>query len=401
MGIKKLILNIVLSICNVFIRLRPIQKNKIAFISLESKKLESDLKLIYDGLDTNKYHLVTVLTNFKKNSLWMNFLYFLNTIKQIFVINTSTLVIINDNNYVVSKFKRKGVKILQVWHAAGAIKKFGNAIPREYPISNYDFVICNGKYWIKPYSQAFGVKEEQVKAIGMPRLDHLCNKNFIEKSRTKLYRQFPELKGKKVILYAPTFRGDIYQGMRKVNINVNFIITQLGEEYAFLFKLHPLLKTEIISKDRRVYNMNQQDLHELFSITDILISDFSSIIFDFSLLNKPIYYFVPDLDQYLDERGCFVDYRQLMKGCIAENEQQLVELIRKRVPGNEKYFANILTPTAFNIIQRQAAAMLKNENYENEEHKAHLEKIVNGQMPYGYSLEMPSIKEEEEDEKQD
>lgn len=70
-------------------------------------------------------------------------------------------------------------------------------------------------------------------------------------------------------------------------------------------------------------------------------------------------------------------------------------------PGNEKYFANILTPTAFNIIQRQAAAMLKNENYENEEHKAHLEKIVGGQMPYGYSLEMPSVKEEEEDEKQD
>lgn len=70
-------------------------------------------------------------------------------------------------------------------------------------------------------------------------------------------------------------------------------------------------------------------------------------------------------------------------------------------PGNEKYFANILTPTAFNIIQRQAAAMLKNENYEDEEHKAHLEKIVGGQMPYGYSLEMPSIKEEEEDERQD
>lgn len=70
-------------------------------------------------------------------------------------------------------------------------------------------------------------------------------------------------------------------------------------------------------------------------------------------------------------------------------------------PGNEKYFANILTPTAFNIIQRQAAAMLKNENYEDEEHKAHLEKIVSGQMPYGYSLEMPSIKEEKEDEEQD
>ena len=58
-------------------------------------------------------------------------------------------------------------------------------------------------------------------------------------------------------------------------------------------------------------------------------------------------------------------------------------------PNNEKYYANILTPTAFNMIQKQAVAMLENEKYENEEHKKHLEKIANGQMPYGYSIEMP------------
>ena len=64
-------------------------------------------------------------------------------------------------------------------------------------------------------------------------------------------------------------------------------------------------------------------------------------------------------------------------------------------PGNSKYFANILTPTAFNIIQRQAKLMLDNEKYENEEHKEHLEKIVNGQMPYGFSLEVPSQENKE------
>ena len=84
---------------------------------------------------------MSVLTHFEKNILWMNFLYFLNTIKQIFVINTSALGIINDNNYVISNFKRKGVTVLQVWHAAGAIKKFGKVIKREYPIANYDYVI--------------------------------------------------------------------------------------------------------------------------------------------------------------------------------------------------------------------------------------------------------------------
>lgn len=68
-------------------------------------------------------------------------------------------------------------------------------------------------------------------------------------------------------------------------------------------------------------------------------------------------------------------------------------------PGNEKYYANILTPTAFNVIQKQAAAMLENKNYEDDAHKEHLEKIVNGQMPYGYSLEFPAAKEIKDEEK--
>lgn len=77
---------------------------------------------------------------------------------------------------------------------------------------------------------------------------------------------------------------------------------------------------------------------------------------------------------------------------------KIVDFTYMLFPGNEKYYANILTPTAFSMIQRQAAAMLENEKYENEEHKKHLEKITNGQMPYGYSLEMPSIKEENSNE---
>lgn len=68
---------------------------------------------------------------------------------------------------------------------------------------------------------------------------------------------------------------------------------------------------------------------------------------------------------------------------------KIVDFTYMLFPGNEKYYANILTPTAFNIIQKQAVAMLNNNKYENEEHKIHLEKIANGQMPYGYSIEMP------------
>ena len=66
-------------------------------------------------------------------------------------------------------------------------------------------------------------------------------------------------------------------------------------------------------------------------------------------------------------------------------------------PDNEKYYANILTPTALSVIKKQAIAMLENEKYENDEHKKHLEKIVNGQIPYGYSIEMPSIGKDKEE----
>lgn len=72
---------------------------------------------------------------------------------------------------------------------------------------------------------------------------------------------------------------------------------------------------------------------------------------------------------------------------------KIVDFTYMLFPGNERYYANILTPTAFNVIQKQAIAMLENNNYENEEHKIHLEKIANGQMPYGYSLEMPKMEE--------
>lgn len=147
MKLVKLILNAVLGLCNLLVRLLPIDNHKICFISLEDDHLTSDLKMIYDALDKNKYKLTCILISFKKKDIRSSFLYFINTLKQIFVINTSKLVIINDNNYVISSFKRKGVTVIQVWHAAGAVKKFGNVLPRKYKIANYDYVVANGKYW--------------------------------------------------------------------------------------------------------------------------------------------------------------------------------------------------------------------------------------------------------------
>lgn len=328
MGLKIFILNIVLSFFNFFVKLIPINQYKITFVSLESNVLESDMKMIYDELKQKNYKISCVLTKFNKNNLWTNFCYFLNTIKQLFLINTSKVVIINDNNFVISKFKRKGVIVIQIWHAAGAIKKFGNVIERSYPIANYDYVISNGEYWKKPYSEAFNVEENQVVPIGMPRLDCVVDINYRNQAKSKLFEKYPKLKDKKIILYAPTFRGDIYQGVSKVNIDLDKILAGLGDEYMIIYKCHPLLAHEEYKSSSKIVNMTNEVLHELFSIADCLISDFSSIMFDFSLLNKPIYAYTPDLDEYLQNRGCFVDFEVFMDGNIAKNENELIKLIK-------------------------------------------------------------------------
>lgn len=309
MGLKKIILNFILSIEMILISFLKIKKNRITFISLETDRLEHDFQLIYNQLNPN-YDIQLCLIKYNKNLLGQ-LLYFINCMKQLYLVNTSALVIINDNNYVISHFKRKDVVVLQVWHAAGALKKFGNAIDREYPIANYDYVLSTSSFWSKPYSEAFNVKEDNILNIGMPRLDELFNENYINQKREELYDKYPALKDKKIILYAPTFRGDIYKGFSHIPFDSSKLLNELPDNYCLLYKYHPLLGNIELNKHDRVYNMNHEDTHALFTITDYLISDYSSIVFDYSILEKPLLFYVPDYEEYKSDRGCFVELESL------------------------------------------------------------------------------------------
>ena len=338
--LEKFVLGIMLGFINFFVKFMKIKDNQIAFISLESQHLESDLLLIYNQIkDDPNLKIKKVLIGYDKNNLIQDFFYMLNCIKQVVVINTSKVVLIRDNNYVVSTFKRKGVQVIQVWHACGAIKKFGNVIKREYPIKNYDYIISNSDFWKKPYSEAFGVLEQNVISTGMPRVDCLCQQEYLDKTSEKMMNKYPMLKGKKIILYAPTFRGNIYKGFKTIPFHAQKIIDALGDDYYLLYKFHPLLKNIKLDEHERIINMNNEDTHELFTISHALISDFSSIIFDYSLLNKPMYFFVPDLEQYLDDLGCFVDY-QTMPGAICKNEDELITAIKDNKEYDIEKFKN-------------------------------------------------------------
>lgn len=303
----------------------PINRNQITVVSLESDELEDDMLALYEEL-RNEYTIKTVLMRFGKNNLWYSFLYMLNAMQQIWHINQSAFVIITDNNYVVSKFKREGVQVLQVWHATGAIKQFGNCIEREYLIQNYDYVLANSQYWITPYSKAFGVTEAQVVVLGMPRTDKLYDELYRKQMEWEFYEKYQECKGKRLLLYAPTFRGNIHKGIRALELDGKKIVEELDSDCILLYKRHPLLKGIPIFEHPQILEVSDEELYKLFFVSEMLISDYSSIVFDYALLGKPIVFYAPDLEEYKSSIGYFVDF-DTMPGDICKTEAEIVKII--------------------------------------------------------------------------
>ncbi len=329
MGLSKLILNIALKLINLLTFFVKRDDKRITFISLTQKELTSDFKLIHDELvKENKYDIHYNLIEFEKN-IKGDFLYFLNCLKQLVEMKKSALVILNDNNYVVSLHKPKGCKVLQIWHAPGAVKKFGNQIKRQYPIANYDAVICNSEYWKESYAQAFGVNINQVYVTGFPRMDSLLNTSLQEQNKKEFFKKYPKCKNKRLILYTPTFRGNIINGFEVDSIQFDQL--ELDEQTMILCKYHPLLQ-EIKIENEKVINVSKDDLYTLITVSDCLISDYSSVVFDYALTNKPMIGFVQDYETYKETIGFNIDFKKDFPGPICTNEKELNQILKQSLP---------------------------------------------------------------------
>ena len=327
MGLNKIILNIALAIvdfCTFFLRPVP---NRITFISLTSDHLTSDFKRISDALQRHGgYELRYNLVVFKKN-LWGDFLYFLNCLKQVVELKRSRLVILNDNNYVISRMKPQETIVLQVWHEAGAVKKFGNQIHRQYEIKNYNAIVASSSYWQSCYAQAFGVRPEQVMNVGMARIDDLLDQARMEANVAAFYERYPQTKTKRCVLYAPTFRGNIIDGFEVESLHLDQMADTLPDDVMILYKFHPLLG-DIRFQAPNAIAVNQEDLYTLMHVSDCLISDYSSVIFDYALLKKPMISFVPDLEKYKRTIGLNMEYEKDFPGAICQTEMEVVDALR-------------------------------------------------------------------------
>lgn len=320
----------ILKVLYVFACLQPVKKQRVTFITLTSERLNGDFALIskYLKRKDSTVELRYILTRFQK-SIIGDLQYFFNCLYQIFLVNSSHVVILNDNNYVISNFKRKEVKVIQIWHACGAVKRFGNDIDRQYPIQNYDYVLSGSKAWTQIYSRSFGVSEDQVLSLGIARTDVLNSGKWLAGASEKLKEKYPVVKNKYVILYVPTFRGNIIDGLCYENLKLEDILTKLPDDTVILYRMHPLLKKVSLGENQRIINVADEELNELYAVTDCLITDYSSVVFDFSIMHKKMVLYVPDLDEYKKERGLNIPLDDI-SAPVCKNQEELLDVLRDR-----------------------------------------------------------------------
>lgn len=235
-------------------------------------------------------------------------------------------------------------KLVQLWHAGVGFKSVGYArfgFSGPYPYTSchrrYDYAIVGGEALVPVYAEVFGINKEKILPYGLPRLDNFLDSNKIKETKEKLYNNYANLKEKKCILFAPTFRGT---GQKTANypfekLDLDEIYNLCKKEnYMFLIKMHPFVRKRInIPEEYREYIIDfsdYPDINELLYITDILITDYSSNIYDFSLLNRPIIFYTYDLDYYQIINKVHRPIRKYAPGKVCTTFKEVIETIENK-----------------------------------------------------------------------
>ena len=324
----------------IFCLFTKLDDKKVLFLSSSRDSLTGNFLFVYNEISKrNKYDIDMVL----KKSLKSGY-----TIKErldlIRAIATSKYIFLDDFYPMIYALKlREGTELIQLWHAMGAYKTVGYArankegAPVKHSLThkNYTGAIVSSESIRKNYAEAFGISIDKIQALGIPRTDIFFDKNYKKNILKRYYKKYPMLKNKKVILFAPTFRGN---GQKTAHYNFDWIDfnklkKEFEKEYVCIVKLHPFIKNRPdydFTNDSFYLNLtNEREINDLLFLTDLLITDYSSVIFEYSFFKKPIIFYTPDLEDYRNSRDFFYDLDKYTYGEVTKDFESLLKGIKK------------------------------------------------------------------------
>lgn len=324
---------------------KPVDPKKVVFVEIRLPEITNSLKTLHEKVEkTGKY---TIHDHFLQLSFVGRSKYDKNCLNLIKDVATAKYIFTDEASNVLACLPmRKETIYTNTWHGCGAFKKFGFStadlifgLGREeqlkYPYyGNYTNVTVSSPEVAWAYEEAMNLTEtpDVIKPIGISRTDVFFDKEYIAKAYEKVHKEMPESIGKKIIIYAPTFRGRVANGKAPDKLDVPMLMEALGDEYVLIIKHHPLVRElPVIPKECRSFAKDvtkSMAIDDLICVADICISDYSSLIFEYSLFEKPMIFFAYDKAEYDDWRGFYYNYNEMTPGPICTENEEMIDYIK-------------------------------------------------------------------------
>lgn len=242
---------------------------------------------------------------------------------------------------------RPETKVIQLWHGVGAFKHVGHSTVNnssfgrsqeqwcEYDsYRNYDAVTIasEGQRWI--FRDSMQLEDSKILPIGVARTDVFYDRKYHNDSLESLYERFPQIQEKKIILYAPTFRGAVGKGLAPDKLDIRALSEKLRDDYVLIIKHHglsgniPPIPEGL--EDSFAFDLNKHavlDIDRLLVVSDILITDYSSVAFEYAITERPIIFFAYDLEDYIEQRGLYFDFEKDAPGPLCRDTESIIDYI--------------------------------------------------------------------------
>ncbi|MEU6999396.1 CDP-glycerol glycerophosphotransferase family protein [Nonomuraea sp. NPDC046570] len=241
------------------------------------------------------------------------------------------------NSFLPAWFRaREDQVVVQAWHGTPA-KRIGNDLPhmsrdprppvyhrQAAEVRGWDVLLSQSPWATPVLRKAFGYQGEILES-GLPRNDVLSSPDR-EELAAEIRRRLGLVEGKRVVLYAPTWR-DYDRKNSAVKLDLGLARAELGADHELLVRAHPMQSMPLVpdlAHDVTTY----PDMADLLLVADVLVTDYSSSMFDFVATGRPIVFFAHDLDKYTAKRGLYLDLREQAPGPVLSTSKEVVKALR-------------------------------------------------------------------------
>ena len=343
---------VILNFLYSLLKLLP-QKKKVVIISrqaddpsLDISMLESKFKELHPEYET------VILCKKIGPGLTGKIKYCFHMLTQMYHLATSEIVILDSYCILVSLLThRKSLLVIQMWHSIGTMKKFAYSILDKPEGSsskiahlmkmhkNYDYILAAGDGYKEHLSQGFNYPLEKIVTLPLPRVEVLKDKAYAQNIKERVFSAYPQLNKKENIVYVPTFRkandDEFLVALKDLCDNIDY------SKYNLIIKAHPLTDLSNFNGGLAIIDREFSSFDMLF-VADYVVSDYSCIMYEAAVLNKPIYLYTYDYENYMATRDIYMDYKKEVPGPICDNGKALKDAIEDGTYDYEKlhFFLN-------------------------------------------------------------